>query len=434
MNPDRALLGAVLYGCGDLDRLAHIVRPSDLREPRDELVWQAILRVAEAGTKPDPVTVRAAIGGEGWRLLKDHGGPVYLADLVHECPNPLHVDHYAEQVADNAGRRRLATALYAIGEDLKDTDRPWAEIAEQTRTRIDDATLQSLTGQPVVRIGDVLESVLDVAEHGAARGLGTPWTDLDRLTGGLAPGRLIIVGARPGVGKSIMGTNLALDVAHRHGHEVLLCSVEMPRLEVGQRIVAAHVPVSLSALEHGRVPGDVWQRIAERVGQVHDLPITIEDSAAQSMATIRVATRNATKAAAARDRKLALVVVDYLQLLTPRDRRVPRHEQVGEISAGLKQVAREYGVCVVAMAQVNRASTQRHGGRPTLADLRESGSIEADADIVLLLHRPEDDGAEVELIVAKNRAGPRGEVTLQMQGHYARLVTSAYAWQTGGVA
>lgn len=433
MNPDRALLGAVLYGCGDIDELAATVQPGDFREPRDEVVWSAILRVAESGTKPDPVTVRMAIGGDGWKLLRDHGGPVYLVDLVHDCPNPLHVGGYAEQVADNAGRRRLATALYAIGEDLKDTDRPWVEIAEHARSRIDEATLQTITGQPV-RIGHVVEEVLDIAEHGAEKGLPTPWPDIDRLTGGLAPGRLVIVGARPGVGKSIMGTNLALDVAHRHGHEVLLCSVEMPRVEVAQRVMAAHVPVSLTSLEHGTVEPSVWDRIASRVAQVTELPITIEDAASQSLSTIRSATRNAVKAAAARDRRLALVVVDYLQLLAPRDRRVPRHEQVGEISSGLKQVAREYGVCVVAMAQVNRASTQRHGGRPTIADLRESGSIEADADIVVLLHRPDEEGADVEAIVAKNRAGPRGEAKLQLQGRYARLVSGAYGWQTGGVA
>lgn len=433
MNPDRALLGAVLYGCGDLDELGAIVSPGDFREPRDETVWNAIIRVSESGTKPDPVTVRMAIGGDGWRLLKDHGGPVYLADLVHECPNPLHVNEYAEQVADNAGRRNLAVALHAVSEDLKDTDRPWPEIAEQARSRIDDATLRVTTGQPI-RIGDVVEEVLDIAEHGAVKGLPTPWPDLDRLTGGLAPGRLVVVGARPGVGKSVMGTNLALDVAHRHGHEVLLCSLEMPRVEVTQRVIAAHVPVSLSSLEKGNVEPSVWDRIAPRVTDVQELPITIEDAATQTVASIRVATRAAVKAAAARDRKLALVVVDYLQLLTARDRRVPRHEQVGEMSSGLKQIAREYGVCVVAMAQLNRASIQRHGGRPTIADLRESGSIEADADIVLLLHRPDDDNPDVEVLVAKNRAGPRGEANLQLQGHYARLVTGDRSWQAGGVA
>lgn len=424
MTPDKALLGGVLNGYGDIDALTEIIFPTDFAEPRDEMVWAAILRVHEAGSRVDPLTVRPAIGEDGWKLLKDHGGPLYLHELMQACPNPAATRDYAEQVADAAGRRRLSSAVWAIDHDVRESNRPFHEVAETARTRIDRATLYASTHQPV-RIGDVIAEVVDIAEKGTTKGLSTPWPDLDRFTRGLAPGRLIVVGARPGVGKSVMGTNLALDVAFRHGHEVLLCSLEMPRQEVTQRVLAAHAHLDLSQLESGGVPPQTWEAVAEKVSQAHDFPITIEDASTQTLGSIRVALRRAIKAAGRQDRKVALLVVDYLQLLTARDHRVNRTEQVAEMSRGLKQLAREYGVCVVAMAQVNRAATQRRDGRPTLSDLRESGAIEADADVVILLHRPDEESPEIEALVAKNRSGPRGEARLQMQGHYARLVPAA---------
>lgn len=424
MTPDKALLGGVLNGYGDIDGLTEIIFPTDFAEPRDELVWAAILRVHEAGSRVDPLTVRPAIGEDGWKLLKDHGGPLYLHELMQACPNPTATREYARQVAEAAGRRRLSSAVWAIGEDVKESNRPFRDIAEEARTRIDRATLAATTHQPV-RIGDVIARVVDIAEKGTTRGLSTPWPDLDRFTRGLAPGRLIVVGARPGIGKSVMGTNLALHVAHKHGHEVLLCSLEMPREEVTQRVLAAHAHIDLSMLEAGGVPPQTWDAVADRVDQVGGFAITIEDGPTQTLGSIRVALRHAIRDAAQNDRKLALVVVDYLQLLTARDPRQNRTEQVAEMSRGLKHLAREYGVCVVAMAQVNRASTQRRDGRPTLADLRESGAIEADADVVILLHRPDEESPEIEALVAKNRSGPRGEARLQMQGHYARLVPAA---------
>ena len=271
--------------------------------------------------------------------------------------------------------------------------------------------------------------MIDIAERGESPALSTGWPDLDRVITGLAPGRLVVVGSRPGVGKSLMGTNLALEFAHQHKHAVLIASIEMPRTEVVQRLVAAHARVNLTSLSTGRVAEDHWQRIRTHYDEIDALPITIEDGAEQTVTSIRAAAREV-----ARERgDLALIVVDYLQLMRASDSRVNRAEQIGEMSRGLKVLARETGACVVAMAQVNREGTRHGDGRPRMTDLRESGSIEADADQVILLHRPSEETPEVEVIVDKNRWGPKGMATLYIQGHYARLASATWT-PTGAIA
>jgi replicative DNA helicase len=236
----------------------------------------------------------------------------------------------------------------------------------------------------------------------------------------MAPGRLVIVGARPGVGKSIMGHNLALHMAEAHAHAALVVSVEMPRIEVVQRMVSCRSRVNLGDLINGSLSERQWDAISSHHEVVDALPIVIDDDAEPTVAAIR---SRASEVRAERP-DLALIVVDYLQLLrTPRtSRSQTRAELLGEVSRGLKVLARESNACVVAMAQVNREGA-KNGAAPTMADLRESGSIEADADQVILLHRPDPDIPELDVLVDKNRWGPVGRATLQVQGHYARLAS-----------
>ena len=309
LNSDRALLGAVLSGYPNIDDLSAVVSPADFADPRDELVWGAILHVHAAGSKPDPLTVRAAIGSDGWTQLREVGGPLYLIDLASRCPNPVEAPSYARMAADNAKRRQLNSAIYAIGEDLRDTDRPVSQIAEQARNRIDSATLDAAR-HTARTYGSYLPEVCDTAQHGTVQGLPTGWAGIDDLIGGLAPGRLIIVGARPGGGKSLMGTNLALAVSGQHGHDTLLCSMEMPGTEVAQRLTAAHARVSLTALTAGQMAESAWARIADKITEAEVMPITIDDASTQTLTSIRIATREAARTAERASRKLALVVVD----------------------------------------------------------------------------------------------------------------------------
>lgn len=402
-----SLLGAVMLGA-DLDDIAHLVDPADFYDPFHGEVWSAMLRVHRAGDKPDVVKVRVALDQSGTK-----NDPVRLFEFAEKCPAPSAGEFYATEVATAAGMRNLVNAGLKI-QQLGNSPGDLEERREQARTTVDNAC----QGKHVSRartIASVLPEVIDTAQHGQQSTLSTPWADLDKFTGGIAPGRLVVIGARPGVGKSLMCTNLALHVAGRHGHGVLIASMEMPEVEVGQRLLAAHARVNLSALHKGNLTDGDWDRIRVKHEALMAMPIVIDDSPEQSVATIRKAARDIQRT---RD-DLALICVDYLQLMRTGGQE-NRAEALGEVSRGLKLIARETGACVVAAAQLNRQAVGRVD-RPRMSDLRESGAIEADADQVILLHQPEDDIPEIEAIVDKNRHGPRGVGRLEVWGHYARL-------------
>lgn len=412
LDAERALIGAVLAGYPHLDDLAAVIEPSDFYPPLHEAIWQAILRVHAAGNRPDSVSVRMALGAQGAKY-----DPTMLVDLMQAAPVVGQAPYYAEQVAAAAGRRKLQTAALKV-QDLATQAADLEQTQERARQVIDEAT----TGRSVSRartLAAVMPDVIDAAQTGHSHVLSTPWPDLDRLIGGFAPGRLLVIGARPGVGKSVAGTNMALHMAAHHGHAVLIASLEMPEVEVGQRLLAAHASVNLTSLSAGGLNEATWDRIAEASATLSALPITVDDAPSLTVAGISRAARDVQRT---RD-DLALIVVDYLQLVRPAETRAGRVEQLGQISRDLKLLARESGACVVAMAQVNRESVKHGDGKPKMSDLRESGSIEADADQVVLMHQPDDDVPELELLVDKNRHGAKGRLTLHMQGHYARLAS-----------
>ena len=323
---------------------------------------------------------------------------------------------YAQRVADEAHFRTFAAAGITIQQAAHNRGLDIAEVRDIARSVLDHAADAGEVRQHS-RVSDVLADVIDMADKGKTAALRTPWPDLDRVIGGLAPGRLVVVGARPGVGKSLMGTNLALHFAARHRHAVLIASLEMDRTEVVQRLLSAHARVDLGRLMESALTDSEWESVREHHDEIAALPITIDDAATQTVASIRAAAREVQRE---RD-DLALIVVDYLQLMAAPEvnPRANRAELVGAVSRGLKVLARETGACVVAMAQVNREGVKN--GRPGMGDLRESGAIEADANQVIILHRPDDEVPEIEVIVDKNRHGPKGEATLRLRGHYATL-------------
>lgn len=415
LDCERALLGAALSGVRDLPDLFGVVEPTDFLQPAHESIWRAVVRVYESGGTPDPLTVRAALGEDARRCS---GGPVYLQELMQACPVVGQALWYAEQVAACSVRRRIREAAVAIGQ-LADNDAlDPAELGEAARQRVDEATSRG-TSTGGAAMSDIVPEVLDLAEHGAPPGLPTPWPDLNAVIGGgLKPGTLTVVGARPGLGKSVLGANVAARTALRYKQTALFVSLEMSRHDIGQRMLAAHAGVPLQALTRARALSEAdWERVREASPALMNAPIIIDDRAVQTVGTIRTAVRDA-----ARHARIGVVIVDYLQLLTPRDRKIPREQQVAEMSRGLKLIAREQNVPVIALAQVNRTSTLRRDGRPTLADLRESGGIEADADTVILLHRDDEEVPELRFLIAKNRNGPVAEFVVIWQGHYARIV------------
>lgn len=420
---ERLTIAAVLSG-HPIEPLARIVDPADFWQPRHEAIWAAMLRVNEAGNDIDIASVRVAL---------DHAAanvdPVYLADLYGEASITADGTYHAERVAEEARARALVAAGHKIVQAGESRTLEVSDAREVARKALDDAIGQQDTGS-LTRLSDALPEVIEIAERGESPALSTPWPDLDRLITGLAPGRLVVVGARPGGGKSIMGTNLALHFADHHGHAALVVSAEMPRNEVTQRLVAAKARVNLTKLTTGNLDEQQWDQVRRHFDAVNSMPLYIEDGSSPTVTSVRGAAR-----LVARERSdLALIVVDYLQLMHAPDagRNASRAEKIGEITRGLKVTARETGACVVAMAQVNREGV-KHGARPTMSDLRESGSIESDADQVILLHRPDDDSGDVEVLVDKNRWGPKGQAKLQIQGHYARLANVQWS-PTRGIA
>jgi replicative DNA helicase len=413
---ERALLGAVLRGYTGFPDLMRVVQGRDFIEPRHEEIWEAAARVYASGGTVDPLTVRTSLGAAVNDLPT---GPVFLHSLMEACPNVAAAAHYAERVADAAGRRRIRGATTYI-DQLLEQPRELDEIAEDARQALDAAVLDGRQAQ-AMRVGEIIPDVLDVAEKGSVRGLPTPWPDLDELTRGLKPGRLVIIGARPGVGKSLMGANMAAHVASRHGHTAYVASLEMDRLEYGQRLLSAEAKVDLTRLDNGALDDSHWTAIARATASIQGWPLIVDDEPRQTVGRIRSRVRDLT-----RTQTVALVVVDYLQMLTPRDTRMQKREQIDEATRGLKLLARELKVCVVAIAALNRASVGRGDGKPTMGDLKESSGIESDADQVILLHPDPEAPAELHVIVDKHRNGPTGERRLLKQGHYSRLVPLNY--------
>lgn len=417
---ERALLGAVLAGYRGFPDLQRVVHGRDFRQPMHEDIWEAAGRVWGAGGTVDPLTVRTALGEAAQKLPQ---GPLYLHALMEACPNIVSAPHYAAQVAETAARNRIRLVGIEI-QDLATEEREVDELAEDARQRLDLAVAQQGRGQ-VHRAGDVLPQVLDIAEHGSAKGLPTPWPDLDDLTRGLKPGRLVVIGARPGVGKSLYGANLASHVASRSSHTAYVSSMELDETEYTQRILSAEAQVDLTKLENGHLSEAEWVKLSRATASIQEWPLVIDDEPRQTVSRIRSRVRDLS-----RTQTVALVVVDYLQMLTPRDSRLSKREQVDESTRGLKLLAREMKVCVVAIASLNRQSIHRGGdGRPTMGDLKESSGIESDADQVILLHPDPDSPAELLVLVEKHRNGPTGERRLIKQGHYSRLLSPAHAYQ-----
>lgn len=407
MNPEQALIGAVLQGFPIADL---IVAESDFESPALGAVWAVCQRRATSGQPVDPIVIKDDL------IAMPRMDPMVILDCISACQLPANASWYAQQVTDAATRRSLRDFGIKAQQLSTESDRPAADLIEDARSALD-----RLPGRRAITtrmLADLMPDLTDQLDRGATSGHPSPWPDLDHMTRGWHPGRLYVVGARPGVGKSILGVDAALQVA-RDGKHVFMASAEMPEDELGTRMIANIGKISLSTLQGQKSETD-WGRISWATNALMGLPIAIDDNSQQSVASIRTQCRDLK-----RKGELGLIVVDYLQLLTPADRKAPRQEQVADMSRSLKVLAREMEAPVIALAQLSRAQFQRTDKTPQLSDLRESGAIEADADVVLLLHRDEPpNDFEMTVHIAKNRHGPKGQFPLLVHGHHSRLVSA----------
>jgi replicative DNA helicase len=419
---ERSVLGSMLRDNAVIGDIVLIARAENFYSDAHQKIFQAISDLYVKNHPVDLVVLAEDLKQRGW--IEDVGGYSYLGKLWEETPTAANAVYHARIVRDRAQVRNLIHATTDILRDAYDQVQPADELVEGAERRIMEIAQAGIIGQTYT-LAEALHTAfvrIDAVHSGDSKSsiLQTGFTDLDEITAGLHANELVIVAARPSVGKTSFALGLVRNIVMGGKDGVFFVSLEQSRVELAERLLCSQAKVDSHRLRKGTLGSDDFDRLIEAHGLLKGAKLFIDDSPAQSMLRI---------AANARRLKLRqnikLVVVDYLQLIEPDNRRDPRQEQVAQISRRLKFLAKELDIPVIALAQVNRASEDRQDHRPRLADLRESGSLEQDADTVLILHRPDryEPGQHegiIEVIVAKQRNGPTGEVTLAYLKQFMR--------------
>jgi replicative DNA helicase len=436
VDAEEAVVASLLIDGEAINRVTSLIKPDDFYRERNRWCYDACIALYERGDAINQVTVTHELSVR--ERLDDIGGPAYLSHLIATVPTSVHAEHYARIVNRTATLRRL---IQAAG-DIANIGYSGTPDVEAALAQAEDAIYRIRTGHAVrdfVTIREVLDRYLeDTAATGGPleRGLApvpSGFADLDRLLGNLQRGDLLILAARPALGKSTLALNIARNAAV-HGAKVAVFSLEMSRDQVALRLLSSEASVDAFRLRSGLYnPATDGSRIMNAIGALSDLAIYIDDSPLQTVMEMRGKARRLFT-----DRGIDLVIVDYLQLIRGTgNRNESRVLELGEITRSLKGIARELNVPVLALSQLSRYIERRPDHRPQLADLRESGSIEQDADVVMFIHREDKYQSQeewdqrhpgepypeniAELIVAKHRHGPVDEVTLYFDGQLARF-------------
>ncbi len=428
MAAEAAVLGAMLLSKDAIADVVESLKVDDFYRPAHATVYSAILDLYGKGEPADAVMVAGELtkSGEIARI----GGASYLHTLVSMVPTAANASYYAQIVSERAVLRRMVTAGtrivqmgYAAEGDVYDlVDRAQAEVYDLTSGR---------TSEDYLPLRDVFDGTLNeieaIASHGGQMvGVPTGFAGLDALTNGLHGGQLVIIAARPAIGKSTLGLDLARSASIRNGLTSVIFSLEMARNEIVMRLMSAEAQVPLAHMRSGSMSDADWQKLARKSGSIVEAPMFIDDSPNMSMMEIRAKCRRLKQ-----KHDLRLVVVDYLQLMSSGKKVESRQQEVAEFSRALKLLAKELELPVVAIWQLNRGPEQRQDKKPMMSDLRESGSLEQDADVVILLNREDayekesPRAGEADFIVAKHRNGPTATITVAFQGHYSRFVDMA---------
>lgn len=421
-DAERAVLGAVLLTRGAaLDDIE--LTAAEMHQPRHEALYALMTRMHEDRDPIEPLTLARRV------LDLPPGNPArrgvdapYLHTLMQACQTPASGPYYARMVREMSTRRRLTAVGTLIAQHAATPTRDPQDAVETARAEL-DALSATVSGGDVITVTDTLADTLDALERPDAR-VPTGWTDLDHLIGGWRPGNVYIIGARPGSGKSLIGVQAAAYMAVRHARPVAISSLEMSKPELDQRLLSMLGSADLTRLTNSALDEDTWERVRHASKRLYDAaPITVDDRASVRPGDIRAHARNTAR----RCGGLGMVVVDYLQLIEGSSGAENRQVEIAQASRAMKVLAKDLAVPVLVLAQLNRGSESRHDKRPRLADLRESGALEQDCDIALMLHRDEENAKDdLYVNVAKNRHGPKGDLTLKWEAQYSRVVTKAW--------
>ncbi len=437
---EQSVLGGMLLSKDAIADVVEVLRAGDFYRPAHQIVYDAILDLYGKGEPADAITVVAELTRTGL-LSRVNGGATYLHTLIASVPTAANAGYYAQIVAEKAILRRLVEAGtrivqmgYGAASGAGDLIGSVDEVVDRAQAEVYDVT-ERRTSEDYIAIEHLLQPTLDDIDkisHGeVGSGIPTGFVDLDGLTNGLHPGQMVTIAGRPGSGKSTLALDIARSASVHNDKAAVIFSLEMSRIEIMMRLLSAESRVLLKSMRDGHLSDEDWSRMARRVGELAKAPLFIDDSPNLTMMEIRAKARRLKQR-----HGLELVVIDYLQLMTSGKRVESRQQEVSEFSRSMKLLAKELEVPVVALSQLNRGPEQRTDKKPMLSDLRESGSIEQDSDVVILVHRPDlypgsegEGGAsrqgEADLIVAKHRNGPTATIAVSFQGHYSRFANMA---------
>ena len=429
MAAEQSVLGSMLISKDAIADVTEAIRGVDFYRAAHETVFDAILDLYGRGEPVDMVTVAAELQRRG--ELQRIGGAAYLHTLSANVPIAANAGYYAEIVREKAILRRLVGAGTRIVQIGYAGEGQVDDIVDEAQAEVYKITDKRST-EDYAPLSDIMDGVLDEIEAISNReaglyGVPTGFADLDDLTNGLHAGQMIIVAARPAMGKSTLALDLCRAASIHNNLASVFFSLEMTRSEITMRLLSAEAKVPLNHIRNGNMNDDDWAKLARKMGEVSSAPMFIDDSPNMTMMEIR------SKARRLKQRHdLKLMVIDYLQLMTSGKKVESRQLEVSEFSRQIKLLAKELEIPIIALSQLNRGPEQRGDKRPMMADLRESGSIEQDADMVVLLHRDDvyekesQRPGEADLIVAKHRNGPTRDITVAFQGHYSRFVDMAH--------
>jgi replicative DNA helicase len=433
IEAEQSVLGALLIDRNAWDQVADAIRSEDFYRPDHRLIFEAVASLVVAGQPADVVTVSEQLERRG--QLTDAGGLAYLGTLASETPTAANARTYAHIVRERALLRRLIEAGREIASSVySEEGLPARDLVDKAERLVFDIAEQGARGREgAVRVSTLLPGLIDKIdswhnEPDKLRGLATGFTEFDRLTGGLRAGDLLVVAGRPSMGKTTLALNMAEYAALNPEirASVAVFSMEMPSEQLVTRMLSSIGHVPLNSIRSGRISDDDWVRITAATSQLSEAKVFIDESPALTPTEVRARARRIK-----REHQLSLIVVDYLQLMQVPGTQENRATEIAEISRSLKALAKELQVPVIALSQLNRAVEQRTEKRPLMSDLRESGSIEQDSDMILLIYRDEvydknsnkKGMAEIEL--AKHRNGETGTFLLTFQGQYTRFANYA---------
>nr|WP_146341899.1 replicative DNA helicase [Nesterenkonia sp. NBAIMH1] len=421
---EQSVLGGMLLDKDAIADVVEVLRGHDFYRPAHEMIYEAIIDLYGRGEPADVVTVNDELSKK--QQLQRVGGPTYLHNIAQTVPTSANASFYAEIVRERAMLRRLVEAGTKIVQLGHTADGEVEAIVNEAQAEI-YSVAENRQSADYVSLSEVLAPTIDEIETNAAHdgsltGIPTGFRELDELTHGFHGGQMIVVAARPAMGKSTLALDFARSASVNNQMPTAFFSLEMGRTEIATRLLSAESRVLFGDLRKGNLKDEDWEKISQAVDKLDNVPLFIDDSPNMSLMEIRAKCRRLKQR-----NGLKFVILDYLQLLSSGKRVESRQQEVSEFSRTLKLLAKEIDVPIIALSQLNRGSEQRPDKKPQVSDLRESGSIEQDADMVLLLHRPEvydketERAGEADIIVAKNRNGPTRDIVVAFQGHYARF-------------